>query len=110
MPAHNPADRAMISRIGGLTKAAKTIDRKGATAAARDARWRKYLDQVDPDHTMPEVERIRRAQALRTADMTRLALRSAQARRAAAAAKAAEQAADRELAELAALSKVDGAA
>ena len=56
-------------------------DAKKTTANARAARWRRYEDRVDPDRTLSEADRQRRAESLRQADMTRLALRSAQARR-----------------------------
>jgi hypothetical protein len=81
--------------IGGTVRAALATDRDALTRAARDARWQKYVDQVLavlPELT-DEAEINRRAELLRTADMKRLALKSAKARR------EARQAA-RELAEL----------
>jgi hypothetical protein len=42
----------------------------------------RFLDEVDPDHQLPEAERIRRAECARKAFYQRLALKSAQARKA----------------------------
>ena len=56
-------------------------DPREATAAARMAFLRRFEDQVDPDRTLPEAERLRRAAHARQAHMARLALASAQARR-----------------------------
>jgi hypothetical protein len=41
----------------------------------------RFIDQVDPDRTLPEAERLRRAEHARSAYFTGLALKSAQARR-----------------------------
>ena len=51
------------------------------TAPARKAFNQRFLDEVDPDRTLPETERNRRATAARKAYYARLALKSAQARR-----------------------------
>jgi len=45
-------------------------------AKARAGFERRFLDEVDPDRTLPEPERLRRAEALRRAHMTRLALQT----------------------------------
>ena len=58
-----------------LTRWAFEPDRASATQAARDGRRRRYLDRVDPDRTLPEAERERRADMLIRADMIRLAQR-----------------------------------
>lgn len=94
------ATHAVVSSIGGLTLSAKLSpdQRKAHTQPARDAKFQRYLDQTDP--SLPEAERVRAARLLRTADMKRLALKSAAARRRARQATAEAQATDRELAEL----------
>ena len=53
--------------------------RKGMYAG-REAAWQRFLDLADPDRSLPEHERIRRAQLLRRAHMARLALRSSRKR------------------------------
>jgi len=56
-------------------------DPKERTRAARDKFEQRFLDEVDTDRSLPEVERLRRAGHARKAYFTRLALKSAQARR-----------------------------
>lgn len=80
--ARDPSDRALVARIAASERWAHTHDRNAATAPARDARWQRYLDRVDPEGILDPAERARAAEHLRRADMSRLALRSAQARRA----------------------------
>lgn len=76
--------RSLRGRIGAYALHAK-YDSRELTAPARAKFLARFLEQVDPDRTLPEQERLRRAyQALR-AHMARLALRSAQARQARAA-------------------------
>lgn len=64
----------MLGRLGAHTKWAACTDRSAATAAARAALEGSFLDQADGDPL--------RAESLRKAYYTRLALKSAQARRA----------------------------
>jgi hypothetical protein len=66
-------------RIGGLTTAANAPSPQAITQAARDARFQHYVDQVA--YFTDEADRIRRAELLRKADMTRLSLKAAKARR-----------------------------
>ena len=56
-------------------------DARETTAAARAAFLDRFDRMVDPEGTLPEAERQRRAAAARKAYFTGLALRSAQARR-----------------------------
>lgn len=72
--------RSLAGRIGGYRKAA-LYDARQATLPAREAFARRFLDQVDPERTLPEPERLRRAEAARRAHFARLALLSAMARR-----------------------------
>jgi hypothetical protein len=66
--------------------AAHTMHAQGKTntAPARAALDKKFLDQVDPDRTLPEPERAKRALHARSAFYVRLAHESAQRRAAAA--------------------------
>jgi hypothetical protein len=81
MAAERREDRVMISRLGAHTKWSQTADRTAATAPALSARLARYAAQVDPDGTLTDAERERRATSAMRADMQRLALRSAQVRR-----------------------------
>lgn len=72
-----PAQRALRSRIGGLTTAARH-DPREYTAPARAAFNAKFYVGIPAD--LPQSERDRRADAARRAHMTAIALRSVQAR------------------------------
>ncbi|MEU4675750.1 hypothetical protein [Micromonospora sp. NPDC023737] len=81
MPAHDPTERALLARVAAHTRWAQTPDRTAATAGARKAFRDRFEREVDPDGTLPEAERLRRAESARSAHYTRLALKSARARR-----------------------------
>lgn len=68
------AANAAIARLDSAGRAART-------APARDARWQKYLDQVDPGQIMTDADRERAARHALTADMQRLSLLAAKARK-----------------------------
>jgi hypothetical protein len=72
-------DMARRGRIGGYITAAR-YDGREQTAKARATFRQSFLDQVDPDRTLPEPERERRAEALRRAHYARLALASVRSR------------------------------
>jgi len=76
-----PAERSMRARIAAYSLHAKR-DPRETTAPARAAFLARFEHQVDPDGSLPDAERRRRAEAARKAHFTKLALRSAQARRA----------------------------
>jgi hypothetical protein len=79
----------LISRVAGSTRWGREPDRTAATAAAREAfldRFEREARDLFPD--LPPEEIAWRAERLRKAHFTRLALKSAQARR---KAKGAEQ-------------------
>jgi hypothetical protein len=76
-------------------RAATAPTRQDITAAARAARWQKFLDMVPPEITDP-AERTRRAELLRLAFMKKMSLKAAAVNRKAAEARRAQQ----ELAEL----------
>ena len=69
----------MRARMAALAMHARH-DTRETTAAARSAKWARYLDLVDPDRELSGAERQRRAEAARRADMARLAYRSSRAR------------------------------
>lgn len=75
-----PSERAQRGRIGAYLMHARH-DPRSTTAAARQAFGRRFLDMVDPHRTLPEPERLRRADAARKAYFTQLAYLSARARR-----------------------------
>jgi hypothetical protein len=76
----SPMSMSARGRIGGLTRAALAPDRQAITQPARDARMRRYLDQVPACITDP-AERRRRAGLLQRADMVRMSALAAAARR-----------------------------
>lgn len=71
--------RAVIGRLGGLTRAAM-YDGKEMTAAARDAAFARFEQMVDPEGQLSPEERRRRALAAQKAHMTRIAMKSVEAR------------------------------
>jgi len=75
----SPSTRALAGRIGGFTRAA-LYDSREATAPARAKFLERFVDEVDPDRTLPKAERARRALAARRAHFAKLAFRSAQVR------------------------------
>src|SRR4051794_26372612 len=75
----DPADMALRGRIGAHRLHA-THDPRETTAQARSAFLARFEDEVDPDHTLPEAERQRRAEHARKAYFARLALKSARTR------------------------------
>lgn len=86
MPKHEPLtpeQRILRARIAAHTKHSR-YDPVESTAAARsaapssDAYWER---QVDPDSSLPELERKRRATSAKKAYFAQLALKSAKARR-----------------------------
>ena len=77
----NDTEKALRSRIAAHESWARTPDRAARTAPARAALMARFEHEVDPDGSLPQAERQRRAQHLRKAHFARLALKSAQARR-----------------------------
>lgn len=76
-----PSERSLRGRIGAYALHA-THDPRITTRAARAAFDTRFEREVDPDGTLPEAERTRRASYARKAYFARLALKSAQSRRA----------------------------
>lgn len=81
-PAGHP-DNKLISTLGNHVRWAQTDDRTGATAPAREAFRDRFIREArERFGDLPGPELARRAESLRKAYYTRLALKSAQARRA----------------------------
>ncbi len=70
----SPSERSLRARAAAYAMHAKH-DTRETTRAARGAFARRFEDQVDPDRTLPEDERRRRAEAALKAYMTGLARR-----------------------------------
>jgi hypothetical protein len=79
--AMNPGERALRARLGAYAMHARN-DARETTAKARAAFLARFERLADPEGRLPPAERERRAQQLRSAYFTRLALASAKARRA----------------------------
>jgi len=76
-----PEQRSLRARIAAFTLHSR-VDGRSHTAPAREAFLARFEDEVDPDRSLTEAERLRRAEAARKAHFTRLAYRSSIARRA----------------------------
>lgn len=79
----DPELASLAARVAVNTHLSRldTAGRAARTAPMREARWAKYLDQVDPDGVMTDSERIQAAQHAMAADMARLSLLAVQARK-----------------------------
>lgn len=75
----SPQEATLRARIGAYALHAKH-DPREITQNARQAFLARFIDEVDPDRTLPDDERLRRAEYARKAYFARLALRSAQVR------------------------------
>lgn len=73
-----PEQRSTRSRIAAQTRHAQGRTNTGPARAAFEA---KFLDEVDPERVLPDAERIKRAEAARSAYFTRMAFASSKARR-----------------------------
>ena len=74
-----PEQRRLRARIAAYALHA-SHDPRETTKAARDAFMARFERQVDPEGTLPEAERRRRADAAKKAYFNALALKSARAR------------------------------
>jgi hypothetical protein len=75
----DPEEMARRGRIGAHVLHSRH-DSHEIAARAREGLTKKYLDQVDPDRTLPEPERLRRAEHARRAHLARAARLSVIAR------------------------------
>jgi hypothetical protein len=76
----SPKQRSLRAQIAVNTRWSRE-DPKEGTKPARAAFERRFELEVDPDGTLPEVERKRRAAAAMRSHMQRLALASSRARK-----------------------------
>ncbi len=77
----DPGDMALRGRIGAYRLHA-THDSREITSKARETFLGRFEREVDPDGTLPEAERLRRAEHAKKAYFSQLARKSAIARRA----------------------------
>ena len=83
MPSHlTPAERVMRARLAAHKSWARTDDPTARTAPARAAMRQRFEDQVDPDRTLSESERARKADHEFRSYMAGLSLKASKARRA----------------------------
>jgi hypothetical protein len=75
----SPSQRSLRSRLGAFVLHSRYSSRE-ITAPARAKFLERFLDEVDPDRTLPDEERHRRAEHARRAYFARLALKSARTR------------------------------
>jgi hypothetical protein len=76
-----PAERSLRARMATHTGWAKTENRTERSRPGREAAFRKFEDQVDPDRKLPESERIKRAESARRAHMADIARKSVKSRK-----------------------------
>ncbi len=76
----DPREMALRGRIGAAVTHSRH-DPKETTAKARATFLARFEREVDPDGTLPESERIRRAEHAKSAYFARLSLASSRARR-----------------------------
>jgi len=76
-----PVERQLRASLASHMSWARTPDPSARTAPARAAFRRRFELEADPKGKLPVAERERRAEHLRAAYYTRLALLSVQARR-----------------------------
>lgn len=74
-----PKDRSHAARQAAYTLHSR-YDSRELTKPAREKFLARFEDQVDPDHTLPEAERLRRADYAKKAYMLGLARKSAAVR------------------------------
>lgn len=72
-------NRSSSARVAALTRVSQ-VGGTAVSAPARAAFMATFLDQVDPDRTLPEPEREKRAAAARQAYFVRLAGKSRKSR------------------------------
>lgn len=77
----SPSERNLRARIAAHRSWQNTTDPAARTANARKAALDRFEREVDPDGTLPDAERTRRAAHARAAYFHQLAFKSAQARR-----------------------------
>ena len=83
MATRDPVEHSLHGRRMALLRWSREDPKApdAAPALARAGLERRFLDEVDPDRTLPEDERVRRAARARQAYYVELARKSAVARR-----------------------------
>ncbi len=81
----SPSQKRIRASIAGNIGWARTEDRTARTKPGRDAAYKKFEDEIDPERKLPPEELARRVAHLRRAHFQRLALASSKARQARAA-------------------------
>lgn len=76
-----PGQRSLRARTASFTSWANTSDTTARTRPGAQAAFRKFEDQVDPNRTLPDDERFRRAKAAQRAHMSAIAQKSVKARK-----------------------------
>ena len=71
---------SLLHRAAAYDRWKQCPDRTAATAPAREAFYRRFEDEVDPDRKLSEAERTRRAEFARRAFYARIAAKSVAAR------------------------------
>lgn len=74
-----PEQRTLRARLAAHALHSK-VDSREHTRPAREAQFRRFEDEVDPERVLPEGERRKRAEHAQRAYMASLALKSSQAR------------------------------
>jgi hypothetical protein len=77
----SPAERSLRARLAAHQSWALTTDPAARTRPGTDAFLARFEKQVDPEGTLPEAERRRRAESAKKAYMTALAYKSSRARK-----------------------------
>lgn len=83
----SPGERALRARMASHASWANTSDRARRSRPGQAAAFKRFEDMVDPDGSLSESERFKRAESLRRAHMAEIALKSAKSRRAKANSK-----------------------
>ena len=81
MPSLTPEQRRLRAQVAAHVQWAKEPDPSARTAGARKAFMERFEREADPDGVLDPAERARRAEHLRRAYFTRLALASSRARK-----------------------------
>lgn len=78
-PSLTPSQRVLRARLAAQTRWSRD-DPKEGTRKARETFLASFVTKVDPEGVLPVEERLRRAESLRSAHFTRMALQSARVR------------------------------
>src|SRR6478609_7462147 len=79
-PATPEGVAAERAKIAANARWAKEPDRLAATKPGRDAAFQKLLDEVDPERTLSEAERLKRVKNAQQAQLARIRLAASRVR------------------------------